>query len=117
MTRGNEYYVKLCAEAVRELTRLQTTIPLQTAQFLVAFRQDARVWLIGFDEQTAAQDVYDAMLKNGSKVIAKRGDTKVGFWIHTLNLSNWVTASRNQRFGDRHKGVSRRNSALFPFGR
>ncbi|KAK0209680.1 hypothetical protein IW262DRAFT_1416628 [Armillaria fumosa] len=69
---GSSEYTKQCEEEVRGLSALQSTAPLQTASYIVAFHQNDRVRMLGFSEQRAACAVFAAVSDEWAKVLMNR---------------------------------------------
>jgi hypothetical protein len=56
----------------QEFDALQSTTPLHTATFIVAYHHSNRVRLFGFSRQQVARAVYDAVSDAWSKVLMNR---------------------------------------------
>lgn len=77
LSYGNKIYIQECQEAAHKLNRIHNIVPLQTAQFIVAYHQSKNVRLIGFSQQSAAQGVYDTISNKWAKILTNQRSTKV----------------------------------------
>ncbi len=80
MSYGSSYYTKQCEEDVRRLDALQSTTPLQTASYIVAFHQNNRVRMLGFSEERAACAVFGAVSDEWAKVLMNKRYSQVNLW-------------------------------------
>ncbi|KAK0479467.1 hypothetical protein EDD18DRAFT_1440727 [Armillaria luteobubalina] len=69
---GPSSSTKQCKDEVLRLNALQSTTPLESATYIVAFHQRDRVRMLGFSQEQAARAVYSAISLEWANVLMNR---------------------------------------------
>ncbi len=80
---GSHYYTEQCRSSVLQLPQLLEPIEVHRVRYVVAFRQNDYIRMVGLSEDWEAQAVYNAVPLLSPKILfdRKSSPTEVGFEV------------------------------------